>query len=414
MSVLAQSPSLETTLNNSRMDSSKLNIVESTLRNRELSIKITDKIRKLAPLAAKRAGVDIIKIMDFCGTHEWTVTHYGLRSLMPPEVELVAGPGCPVCITPAYYVDVLIKLSLEGVRVYTYGDAYRLPGSGKRGKELRSLEEARAAGGDVAVVYSFLDAIRMARKDKKPSVFFAIGFETTAPATAGPVVHGIVPDNLKILNVHRLTPPIMRYTFTTHKENPIKGVIAPGHVSTIVGAKAWEFAVKEYGIPTVVAGFEPIDVLLAILEILKQHVEGKPRLVNEYKRAVTWEGNKKAQKLINECCEVVDAAWRGIGFVPNSGLAFREKYHNIDAMHEYGIKELTPEEWKYDLPPGCRCAEVTLGIAKPTDCPLFMKVCTPGTPYGPCMVSSEGACSVWARFGGGGLAEEIAKSLGIV
>ncbi|NOZ88494.1 MAG: hydrogenase formation protein HypD [Crenarchaeota archaeon] len=397
-----------------RPEASVLRDIESMLRSRSLVERIVEKIKRLAPLAARRVGQTPIKIMDFCGTHEYTVTHYGIRSLMPPEVEIVAGPGCPVCITPAYYVDVMIKLSLEGVRVYTYGDAYKLPGSGRRGRDIRSLEEARAAGGDVVVVYSVLDAIKMAREDDKPGVFFAVGFETTAPATASPVVAGIVPKNLAILNVHRLTPPIMRYTFETHRDNPIRGVIAPGHVSTIVGAKAWRFVVEEYGIPTVVAGFEPVDVLLAILEILRQLAEGKPRLVNEYSRAVTWEGNVKAQRMIEECCEVVDAAWRGIGFVPRSGLAFRDKYREVDALHQYGIKELTPEEWRYDLPPGCRCAEVTLGIAKPTDCPLFMKTCTPGTPYGPCMVSSEGACAVWARFGGGGLAEEIARSLGIM
>ena len=397
-----------------RAERSVLRSVESVLRSRAMVERIVAKIRRLAPLAARKVGQTPIKIMDFCGTHEYTVTHYGIRSLMPPEIEIVAGPGCPVCVTPAYYVDTVIKMSLEGVRVYTYGDAYKLPGSGRRGRDIRSLEEARAAGGDVVVVYSVLDAIKMARSDGRPSLFFAVGFETTAPATASPVVAGLVPDNLKILNVHRLTPPIMRYTFERHRDNPIRGVIAPGHVSTIVGAKAWSFVVEEYGIPTVVAGFEPVDVLLAILEILRQHVEGRPRLVNEYSRAVTWEGNRRAQRVVGECCEPVDAAWRGIGFVPRSGLRFRDRYKDVDAVHEYGIKELTREEWRYDLPPGCRCAEVTLGMAKPSDCPLFLKACTPATPYGPCMVSSEGACAVWARFGGGGLAEEIARSLGLL
>ncbi len=396
------------------MATSLLRRLEHGLRHREVARKIVERIHRLAPLAVKRVGQEPIKIMDFCGTHEYTITHYGLRSLMPPEVELVAGPGCPVCITPAYYVDVAIRLSLEGVRVYTYGDAYKLPGSGRRGVDVRSLEEARAAGGDVVVVYSILDAIRMAKEDRRESVFFAVGFETTAPSTAAAVVKGMLPSNMTILNVHRLTPPIMRYTFETHRRNPIRGVIAPGHVSTIIGAKAWRFVVEEYGIPTVVAGFEPLDVLIAVLEILRQHAEGRVALVNEYTRAVTWEGNRVAQKMIEECCEIVDAAWRGIGFVPRSGLAFRDKYRRYDALHQYGIPELTPEEWKYDLPPGCRCAEVTLGIAKPTDCPLFMKVCTPGTPYGPCMVSSEGTCAVWARFGGGGLAEDIARSLGVL
>jgi len=383
------------------------------LRGGPLVNAILAKIRELAPKAVEAVGQAPIKIMDFCGTHEYTITHYGLRSLMPPEVELVAGPGCPVCVTPAFYVDTAIKLSLEGVRVYTYGDAYKLPGSGRPGGGIRSLEEARAAGGDVVVVYSILDAIRRASREGKDSVFLAVGFETTAPATAAPVVRGMLPSNLTIINVHRLTPPIMRYTFERHRENPIRGVIAPGHVSTIVGAKAWRFVVEDYGIPTVVAGFEPVDVLLAVMEILRQLSRGEPMLVNEYSRVVTWEGNRTAQKMIAECCDVVDAAWRGIGFVPESGLAFRDKYRIHDALLQYGIREPGPDEWSYDLPPGCRCAEVTLGMARPTDCPLFMKVCTPGTPYGPCMVSSEGTCAVWARFGGGGLAEEIARGIGL-
>lgn len=391
-----------------------LRLLSDVLRNNKYSQAVVNKIHELAPKAVARIGQEPIKIMDFCGTHEYTITHFGLRSLMPPQVELVAGPGCPVCITPAFYVDVAIKLSLEGVRVFTYGDAYKLPGSGLRGRDIRSLAEAKAAGGNVVVVYSILDAVRMAREDGRESVFLGVGFETTTPSTASLVVKGYIPKNLTIINVYRLTPPVMRYAFASHKENPVRGVIAPGHVSTIVGARAWKFAVEEYGIPTVISGFEPFDVLVAILEILRQHAEGKPRLVNEYTRAVTWEGNTVAQRQINECCEVVDAAWRGIGYIPKSGLAFRDKYSHIDALRQYGIREPSPEEWKYDLPPGCRCAEVTLGLAKPTDCPHFMKTCTPGTPYGPCMVSNEGACAVWARFGGGGFAEEIARSLGIL
>ncbi len=381
-----------------------------------MSKEVVEKIHRLAEKLKSRFGDEPIKIMDFCGTHEWTITHFGLRSLMPPNVELVAGPGCPVCVTPAYYVDVAIKLALEGITVYTYGDAYKLPGSAHRGSgKPRSLAEARAQGGSVEVVYSVVDAVKKARESGKESVFFAVGFETTAPATASVIVREVAPENLSFINVHRLTPPIMRYTFEIHKEHiPIRGVIAPGHVSTITGAKAWSFVVEEYGIPTVVAGFEPLDVLLAILEILRQLYEGKPRLVNEYTRAVTWEGNVEAQKAIRECCEEVDAAWRGLGFVPKSGLAFRQKYKKYDALERYGIPELTPERFKYDLPPGCKCAEITLGLAKPTDCPYFLRGCTPANPYGPCMVSSEGTCAVWARYGGGGLALEVAKEVGLL
>lgn len=356
----------------------------------------------------------IVKIMDFCGTHEHSIVYNGIRSLMPDNVDLVAGPGCPVCITPAHYVDAMIKLALDGVRVYTYGDTYLLPGSELPGSDKpRTLADAKALGADVVVVYSLLEAIKHYRRDPRESVFLAVGFETTAPSTASAVVNGLLPEGFTLINVHRLTPPIMRYTFEKHRDNPIKGVIAPGHVSTIVGAREWEFVPREYGIPTVVAGFEAYDVMQAILYILVMLRSGKPRLVNQYKRAVTWEGNRRAQRLIRECCEVVDASWRGLGFVPKSGLAFRDKYKWADAVYQYGLREVSEKEWKYDLPPGCRCAEVTLGLAKPTDCPLFMKVCKPGVPYGPCMVSSEGACSIWARFGSGWFVEELVKSLGL-
>ncbi|NPA04664.1 MAG: hydrogenase formation protein HypD [Crenarchaeota archaeon] len=378
-------------------------------RSRRLVLRTAKAIAAAHRRLVETRGIRDVKIMGFCGTHEWTITHYGLRSLMPRGVELVAGPGCPVCITPGYYVEVAVKLAMEGVTVYTYGDAYRLPSGRPRGSGVRSLAEARAQGGRVEIVYSVLDAVRRARERGGDSVFFAVGFETTAPSTAAAILRGRVPENMSFLVVHRLTPPIMRYVFKIHGErSPIRGVIAPGHVSTIIGASAWRFVAEEYGVPVVVAGFEPLDVMLAVLEIIRMLVEGRPRLVNEYTRAVTWEGNPEAKRMMRECFDVVDAAWRGIGFVPESGLALKEKYKRYDALHQYGIPDLTPETFKYDLPPGCRCAEVTLGIAKPTDCPLFMKACTPSNPYGPCMVGSEGTCLIWAKYGG--YIEELLKS----
>lgn len=371
-----------------------------------------DAIKRLIHKVAEDLDGGLVKIMDFCGTHEHTIVYSGIRSLMPENVELVAGPGCPVCITPAHYVDAAIKLSLEGVRIYTYGDTYLLPGSALPGSgKPRTLADAKVLDGDVVIVYSLLEAIKHHRRHGGESVFLGVGFETTTPSTASAVVNKMLPQGMTIINAHRLTAPIMRYTFEKHKDAPIRGVIAPGHVSTIIGARAWKFVPDEYGIPTVVAGFEADDVMTAILYILLMLKNGKPGLVNQYKRAVSWEGNIRAQKLIAECCEVVDASWRGLGVVPESGLAFRDKYREADAIIQYGLKEVEESEWKYDLPPGCRCAEVTLGLAKPTDCPLFMKTCKPGVPYGPCMVSSEGACSVWARFGGGGLVDEVVKSL---
>lgn len=344
----------------------------------------------------------VVKIMNFCGTHEWTTTHYGLRSLMPQSVELVAGPGCPVCITPSAYVDELVKLSLEGIRVYTFGDAFKLPRNSL--DEPRSLSEAQALGGNVKVVYSFIDAVRDAKSYGKDSVFFGIGFETTAPSYALLIRSGDVPKNLKLVSALRLTPPVMRFTVELHRKKgllPIKGVIAPGHVSTITGAVVWEFLPKEFNIPTVVSGFEPIDVLVAISEILKMLRNNRPSVVVEYRRLVRWEGNVAAKKAIEDVFDVRDAVWRGIGLVPMSGLELRDRYGVYDAVREYGLRSLESSSMgeSSDVLPGCRCSEVVVGIAKPVKCPLFLRKCRPETPYGPCMVSSEGTCRIWASYG---------------
>lgn len=351
---------------------------------------------------AKEVGGSI-KIMNFCGTHEWTTTYYGLRSLVPRVLELIAGPGCPVCITPATYVEELIKLSLEGIRVYTFGDAFKLPTTSV--KEPNNLSQAQALGGDVKVVYSFLDAVRDAKAVGKDSIFFGIGFETTAPSYALPIRDGSVPGNLKLLSALRLTPPVMRYTVELYRRKgllPIRGVIAPGHVSSIVGGIAWDFLPKEFGIPTVVTGFEPIDILVAVDEILKMLINNKPSVVIEYRRLVRWGGNMMAKKAIMDVFEVCDAAWRGIGLVPMSGLELKDTYSRYDATKEFGLRkpEISSDIHVAELLPGCRCSEVVLGITKPVECPLFMKKCLPETPYGPCMVSSEGTCRIWASYGG--------------
>ncbi|OYT46564.1 MAG: hydrogenase formation protein HypD [Thermoprotei archaeon] len=341
-------------------------------------------------------NLDHVGIMDFCGTHEWTITHYGLRSLMPDPIRLIAGPGCPVCITPAHYVDELIKLCMDGVHVLTYGDTYRLPGSSDK---VRSLAHAKSLGGKVTIVYSVLDAIKRAKANPNEEfVFFAVGFETTAPSTASPVYREVIPRNLKLLIAHRLTPPIIRYLFDNVPEVSLQGVIAPGHVSTIIGASAWEFIPREYNVSAVVAGFEPMDVLIAIYLIIKDLIDGKPKLHNEYGRAVSYEGNLMAKTMLNEVFEVIDAPWRGIGVVRSSGYVLKDKFRVYDAAFEYGI-DLT-KDVDLALPKGCRCGEVVLGKVEPTQCPLFMKVCTPRNPYGPCMVSIEGTCRIWAEHGG--------------
>jgi len=394
-------------------------LLEDSFRNNlPLAKMLISKIRSLALDVERVYGEDFkFKIMDFCGTHEWTITHFGIRSLIPSNIELVAGPGCPVCVTPSYFIEEVIKLALDGVTIYTYGDVYRL-------KTIRpvggasSLSEAKALGGSVKVVTSILDAISDARSARRDSIFVGIGFETVAPGYAHVIVRELLPDNLKLLSLVKLTPPAMFYSIDILREKPteppIMGVIAPGHVSTITGAKAWAPVAENYRIPVVVSGFEPIDVLLSIAEILRQLSRGEARVVIEYTRAVTWHGDLRAQSLITRVFETVDDAWRGIGFLPKSGLRLREAYRRYDAFKEYGIRDLSPETWRYDLPPGCRCAEVIIGKAKPTQCPLFMKKCSPNTPIGPCMVSIEGTCSIWARFGAGGLAEDIAKELNLV
>ncbi len=355
-------------------------------RGKALKI-VLNKIHEIYKEIRKEASE--IKIMGFCGTHEHTITYYGLRYLMPEGIELIAGPGCPVCITPARDIDEAVELALKGARVYTYGDIYRARGS------KMSLRDARAEGGDVIVVYSFLDAVKIAKRDKRPSVFFAIGFETTVPTLAPYLVKEMVPNNLKILVSYHLTPPAMRYVLD-QPDIPLNGVIAPGHVSTIIGAKSWSFVATEYKTPVVVAGFEPLDVLIAIYEILKQIKERKAELVNEYSRVVRWEGNLIAQKYMNAVFKKADGLWRGMGELPDSVYVFREKYKKYDSRREYKVRV----KGGLDYLPGCKCAEITVGKAYPTDCPLFMKSCTPSNPKGPCMVSVEGTCFIWARFGG--------------
>jgi hydrogenase expression/formation protein HypD len=372
--------------------------------NLSLATRLRETIEKCAEEIRKRESCELIKIMNFCGTHEWTTTRYGIRSLLPHFLDLVAGPGCPVCVTPAHYVEAAVKLALEGIRVYTYGDVLKLRGPGP--SYPASLEEAKACGGEVRVVYSYLDAIADARKHGRESVFFAIGFETTAPSYALPFRENMVPENLKFLNAIRLTPPAMKYTIKLYQERgllPIRGVLAPGHVSAIIGASAWDFLPKEHGLPTVVAGFEPIDVMLAVAQILLMIRENKPETKIEYRRLVRWEGNQYAIKAIEEVFEKTDAVWRGLGLMPRSGLRLRgELFDKFDAMKCFGISEAGTtghDSSGSEIPSGCKCGEVVVGISKPVDCPMFLKGCSPAKPWGPCMVSSEGTCNVWARQG---------------
>ena len=349
-------------------------------RDAVLAQRVADKIRQVAPRK------ETVKICHVCGTHEWTITHYGLRSLLPESVEVIAGPGCPVCIVPASEIDEARQLALEGKVVTCFGDLLRVPGSKS------SLLDAKADGSDVRVVYGVGDAIEMARKEEeKEFVFFAVGFETTSPSTAVEILKK-PPKNMSFLASHRVIPPAMKL-LVGMKELNLNGFIAPGHVSTIIGLKPYEEFPKHYGIPTVVAGFEPLDVMVTIYMILKQLAQKKPALENEYVRAVRKEGNTKAQLVMKKTFETVDGKWRGLGLISCSKLKIKAKYAEYDAHRKYGLSI----ENSVDLQPGCRCHLIVIGRIKPTECPLFMKKCTPEKPVGACMVSTEGTCRIWAK-----------------
>jgi hydrogenase expression/formation protein HypD len=349
-------------------------------RDAALAKRVTEKIDKIAPKE------NTAKICHVCGTHEWTITHFGLRSLLPSTVEVIAGPGCPVCIVPASEIDEAVQLALKGIVVTCFGDVLRVPGS------RMSLLDAKADGADVCVVYSVHDAVKMAeRQPDKDFVFFAVGFETTAPSTAVEILNK-PPENLSFLVSHRLIPPAMKLLVEL-EDLSLNGFIAPGHVSTIIGLEPYRIFPNRYGVPTVVAGFEPLDVLFGVYMILKQLNEGTPLLENEYVRAVRWEGNVKAKKLMQRFFAVVDGRWRGLGTIQSSKFKLRNEYAACDAHLKYGVKV----EHGVDLQPGCRCHLVIIGKIKPTECPLFMKACTPQKPVGACMVSSEGTCRIWAK-----------------
>jgi hydrogenase expression/formation protein HypD len=349
-------------------------------RDPELAKTIVQKIQKLAPKD------ETVKFCHVCGTHEWTITHYGLRSLLPPNVEIIAGPGCPVCIVPAAEIDEAVQLAQKGVVMTCFGDALRVPGS-----EI-SLLEAKAQGADVRVVYGVSDAVEMARREPdKQFTFFAMGFETTAPSTAVEAL-GNPPHNFSFLVSHRLIPPAMELLLGVGDLH-ISGFIAPGHVSVIIGLRPYELFPRVYRMPTVVAGFEPVDVLMSIYMLLKQLSEGTARLENEYSRIVKWEGNTRALGMMNKAFAVTSGNWRGIGRLPDSALKLREELKAFDAREKFDVHV---EQGK-DILLGCECHLVIIGKIKPNECPMFMKACTPAKPVGACMVSSEGTCRVWAK-----------------
>jgi hydrogenase expression/formation protein HypD len=336
-----------------------------------------------------------LRLMEVCGTHTVAVFRHGIRSILPEGISLLSGPGCPVCVTSAKDVDAAIALSKEpGVVLCTFGDMMRVPGSSQK-----SLYHARAEGADVSVVYSPADALKeAANAPQKKVVFFATGFETTAPLVSATVLDaekkGV--DNFFIYSVHKLVPPALE-ALVTSGEVRVDGLMLPGHVSTVIGSRAYNSLAERHGVPSVVTGFGAEDILEGILMLMGQIHKGTPGVEVQYSKVVKEEGNPRAVEVMMECFEPSDSHWRGIGTIEKSGLKLREQYKQRDTsvLIDMSSYQPTPDA---DIPKGCSCGEVLRGIKIPTDCPLFGKKCTPENPVGACMVSTEGSCAAYYRY----------------
>lgn len=332
-----------------------------------------------------------VTFMEVCGTHTHAVAEAGLRRLLPPQVRLISGPGCPVCVTPVGYVDrAEVLATVPGVTVCTFGDLVRVPSS--RG----SLERARAAGARVRIVYSARDALQLARENPGSTVvFLAVGFETTAPTIAAALAEAetLGVENFLILSGHKVMPPPMR-ALAGDADVALDGFLLPGHVSVISGSRAFDFLAEEFGLPSAVVGFTPTDVLRGVLELVRERTLGRARVVNLYSRAVTAEGNPAARALLDRFFEPATAVWRGLGPIPASGLSLRAAFRARDAE---AIPVALPEPVE---PEGCRCGEILKGTLDPPDCPLFGRECLPDHAVGACMVSTEGTCAAWYRHEG--------------
>jgi len=352
-------------------------------RDAGLACRLADKIAMISTRP--------VRLMEFCGGHTVAIMRNGIRQLLPSRIVMLSGPGCPVCVTANRDIDKAIALAgLPEVIITTFGDMLKVPGS------YSSLQQARAAGGDIRIVYSTLDALQIARDNAhRPVIFLGVGFETTAPTIASAVMQAEKEriDNFSVLCQLKLTPPAMRALLDLG-EIRLNGIICPGHVSAIIGTRPYEAYARDYGVACVVAGFEPVDILQAVEMLVQQVEEGVARVEIAYTRGVRPEGNTKALELMNSVFDTAGACWRGIGDIPNSGLKLKNKYSHYDADQCFEV----------ELPParehaGCRCGEILRGVITPFECGLFGKACTPENPVGPCMVSSEGSCAAYYQYG---------------
>lgn len=333
-----------------------------------------------------------LRFMHVCGTHQDTLMKHGLNTVLSDcGITIIPGPGCPVCVTTPQEIEEMILLARKKHIIATFGDMLQVPG------ENESLQDLRTEGCNIKTVYSITDAVQLAYNNPdKEIIFMAVGFETTAPATAT-ILQNQPPNNFSVLCCHRLIPPALK-SILEMGEIDLDGFIDPGHVSTIIGIHAYDFISKDYHIPQVVAGFEPIDILMAVWMLIKQYEQHVAFVENEYARAVHQEGNIQAQKMLENVFETCDIPWRGFPNIPNSGLAIKDKYAAYDARKKFAkeLKEL--EEKSITEHPACRCGELLRGLISPEECPLFGKTCNPSHPIGPCMVSNEGSCHITYKY----------------
>lgn len=344
--------------------------------------------------ALQASGRERLAIMHVCGSHEQAISKFGLRSLVPEKLDVIMGPGCPVCVTDAPEIDEAVAFADAGITVATYGDMYRVRGSG------RSLADAHAEGAPVEVIYGVAQAVELARTRPGEVVFFACGFETTAVTTAAALVAG-VPDNFSVLSAHKFVLPAME-AVAGMPESRIAAFLAAGHAATITGSDIFEPFVQRYGIPVVVAGFEPLDILAALVAAVEAVRDGAARVVNCFPRCVTPEGNRAAQQRLWEVFELENGDWRGIAEIPSGNIRLRPEWRHVDARRRFA--DLRPAAPDAGVTEPCICGTIMVGRATPLDCSLFRTRCTPQDPVGACMVSSEGTCRIWHQYGGAPLA----------
>lgn len=366
--------------------------------NRFAELKFRDPTRARALTATLARLLDEIgrapvSVMHVCGSHEQAIARFGLRATLPRNLNVIMGPGCPVCITDVPEVDEGVALARQGVRVATYGDMVRVPGT------VMSLADVQAEGGNVDVVYSVAHAVDLARQIAEPLVFFATGFETTAVATAAAVIQN-PPSNFFVLSAHKYIPPVMEIV-AEMPETRVEGFLAAGHAATITGWGVFERFVDRHRLPVVVAGFEPLDILAGLVKLVELIGAGTASVENMYPRCVTKAGNLRAQEQLWRVFRPIGGRWRGIAHVPNGNLRLRDEWSHLDARKQFDID--LNRLWEHAPPTlaqDCICGEIMAGIKSPSDCALFGKECVPHSPVGACMVSSEGTCKIWHEYGG--------------